>query len=221
MWRPRDVTAIRRRPKSIGPEAKKKGGRSPPFLPLQKRRDAKQSHDFLWSSGNKKRGNGLADRKVVQKRAAVRRRHPESTADSDGGKPHQTAASFCFWHSLVTRIGLAGRDGLLNDSKVKKQPARSNMRKRTRVILATMGIAGLASPVMAQAWWSANVPLSTDNVFWGLAYGPAYVPPAYGSVARRAGRLAPGFVVVAPPLPRILDCVHVTFPQCSGGASGG
>jgi hypothetical protein len=94
------------------------------------------------------------------------------------------------------------------------------MRNWTRVILATMGIAVLASPVMAQTWWSGNVPLSTDNVFWGLAYGPVYVPPAYGSVAPRAGRLAPGFVVVAPPVPRILDCVHVTFPQCSS-ASGG
>lgn len=95
------------------------------------------------------------------------------------------------------------------------------------MILAATGIAALASPVLAQTWWNASVPLSTDNVFWGLAYGPAYGPPAYGPLAYgsvahpSASRLAPGFVVVPPPLPRILDCVHVTFPQCGGGGSGG
>jgi hypothetical protein len=97
------------------------------------------------------------------------------------------------------------------------------MRTSVKVILAAMGVAALASPVMAQGisgtpWREANVPVSTDNVFWGLAYAPLYGPAygAYGSVAPpRAGQFAPG--VVAAPLPRILDCVHVPFPQCSGG----
>ena len=88
------------------------------------------------------------------------------------------------------------------------------------MVLAALGGAVLASPGMAQIWWNPKVPPSTDNVFWGLAYGPAYAPPTYGSVAHPpAARLAPVFVVVAPP--RILDCVHVTFPQCGGGGSGG
>jgi hypothetical protein len=87
-----------------------------------------------------------------------------------------------------------------------------------RVILATMAVATLAWPVMAQTWRDANVPVSTNNVFWGLAYAPLYGPAygaygAYGSVAPpRPGQFAPG--VVATPLPRILDCVHVPFPQC-------
>ena len=94
------------------------------------------------------------------------------------------------------------------------------MRAGMKVILATMGVAILASPVVAQTWPEANVPVSTDNVFWGLAYAPPYRPAhgAYGSVAPpRPGQFAPG--VVAAPLPRILDCVHVPFPQCSGGGN--
>jgi hypothetical protein len=99
------------------------------------------------------------------------------------------------------------------------------MRTTMKMMLAVTGIAVLASPAMAQTWWNAPVPLSTDNVFWGLAYGPAYPAygpayPAYGSaVPLTAGRRGPGFVAVAPPLPRILDCVHVTFPQCSGAGN--
>jgi hypothetical protein len=101
------------------------------------------------------------------------------------------------------------------------------MRTSTKVILAAMGVAALASPVMAQTWPDVNVPVSTDNVFWGLAYAPLYGSAygaygahgaygAYGSAAPvRPGLLAPG--VVEAPLPRILDCVHVPFPQCSGG----
>jgi hypothetical protein len=97
------------------------------------------------------------------------------------------------------------------------------MRTTMKMMLAVMGVAVLASPAMAQTWWDAKVPLSTNNALWGLAYGPAYPAygpayPAYGSaVPFTAGRRGPGFVAVAPPLPRILDCVHVTFPQCSGG----
>jgi hypothetical protein len=89
------------------------------------------------------------------------------------------------------------------------------MRTNIKVTLAAMGIALLSSPVTAQTWRNANIPLSTDNVFWDLALAPLS-GPAYGSVARApAGRLAPR--PLATPLPRILDCVHVPFPQCSGG----
>jgi hypothetical protein len=97
------------------------------------------------------------------------------------------------------------------------------MRTSMKVILAATGIAALASPVPAQTWPDANVPVSTDNVFWGLAYAPLYGPAygaygAYGSAAPpRPGQFAPG--MVATPLPRILDCVHVPFPQCSSGGN--
>jgi hypothetical protein len=88
------------------------------------------------------------------------------------------------------------------------------MRTNIKVTLAAMGIAILSSPVMAQTWRYANIPVSTNNVFWDLALAPLY-RPAYGSVARTpVGRFAPG--PFAAPLPRILDCVHVPFPQCSG-----
>jgi hypothetical protein len=108
--------------------------------------------------------------------------------------------------------------------------ARTAMGTDMKAILTAMGVAALASPAMAQTWRDANVPVSTDNVFWGLAYAPlegrapAYgYAPAYGSAApHRAWQRAPGVpgVVVEGHLPRILDCVHVTFPQCSAGAGG-
>jgi opacity protein-like surface antigen len=96
------------------------------------------------------------------------------------------------------------------------------MRTSMKVILAAMSAAVLASPVMAQNWQSPYAPvrpdLSTDNVFWGE------VPVAphgygYGSAARgQAGWVAPGGVTIDGH-PRILDCVHVPFPQCSGGGN--
>jgi hypothetical protein len=99
-----------------------------------------------------------------------------------------------------------------------------------RVILAAMGVAVLASPVMAQTWSGPQVPVWVDNVFWGQAYAPlqggfasgavSFGAPAYGSVAGpRGGRPVPGVVVPARPV--ILDCVHVTFPQCGGTGGGG
>jgi len=99
-----------------------------------------------------------------------------------------------------------------------------------KAILAAAGVAILASPVMAQTWRDVNVPVSMDNVFWGLAYAPLYghapaygYAPAYGAAAPyRAWQRAPGLpgVAVEGHLPRILDCVHVPFPQCSGGSGG-
>jgi hypothetical protein len=121
------------------------------------------------------------------------------------------------------------------------------MRISVKAIPAALSAALLASPVIAQTLVEPQVPVSTDNVFWGLAYSlaPAAVAvaqPAYGSVAlvrrhRRHARAmayayqpAPAFgAAVAPAeglpvgatnLPRILDCVHVTFPQCGNGGGG-
>jgi hypothetical protein len=94
--------------------------------------------------------------------------------------------------------------------------ARSIMRMVMKVALAAMGVTVLASPVMAQYRREPWIPVSTDNVFWGLAVGPViHEGPVYGSIRRIApGRAVPGPVYGAPP--RILDCVHVTFPQCGG-----
>jgi hypothetical protein len=93
------------------------------------------------------------------------------------------------------------------------------MRTKTnlKVILAAMSVAVLASPVTAQTWRDERAPLrgdlSTDNVFWGEVHEP---PHAYGSAVHRpAGPPASGVTVDGHP--RIVDCVHVTFPQCSGG----
>jgi hypothetical protein len=128
---------------------------------------------------------------------------------------------------------------------------RSTMRTSMKAIPAALGVALLAAPAMAQTRLDAQVPVSTDNVFWGLAYSlapapaPAAAPavaPTYGAVAmrrrhhRHARAMAyayepdpPAYGAVAPAqevpvgattLPRILDCVHVTFPQCGAGAGG-
>jgi hypothetical protein len=102
------------------------------------------------------------------------------------------------------------------------------MRTGMKMTLAAMSVAVMASPVMAQYWQNPTAlvrpDLSTDNVFWGQVYGPAYAHgPAYGSAYGSAGpapvvgRFAPGVTVDGHP--RILDCVHVTFPQCSSGGN--
>jgi hypothetical protein len=92
------------------------------------------------------------------------------------------------------------------------------MRTSMKAILTAMSVAVLASPAMAQTLRNHHVPLatdlSTDNVFWGEEDGHRH---AYGSAGdpQAGGRLAPG-VVIGGAQRRILDCVHVTFPQCSG-----
>jgi hypothetical protein len=89
------------------------------------------------------------------------------------------------------------------------------MKTSTIMILAAIGSAALTSPVMAQTRSHTNPPLSENNALWGLENAPPH-GHAYGSVTNsRAGRLAPD--AAAAPLPRIIDCVHVAFPQCSGG----
>jgi hypothetical protein len=74
-----------------------------------------------------------------------------------------------------------------------------------KVILTAIGVAVLASPVMAQ---SALRPHAAPV---------AGISSAHGSVAG-AGRLVPGLFEGSQT--RIDDCVHVTFPQCGGEAGG-
>jgi hypothetical protein len=100
------------------------------------------------------------------------------------------------------------------------------MKTSMKVMLAAAGVAVLASPALAQTRREPWIPVSTDNVFWGLAVGPViHEGPAYGGPAYGSARpIAPGQVMPPGPVygapPRILDCVHVTFPQCSGGGGG-
>jgi hypothetical protein len=95
------------------------------------------------------------------------------------------------------------------------------MKTQTIANLAAMGIALLASPVAAQTWQRTSAPLPENNVFWGLENAPPQ-GHTYGSNVRpRAGSLPRG-AIVAPGTadatgPRVIDCVHVTFPQCGGG----
>jgi hypothetical protein len=95
------------------------------------------------------------------------------------------------------------------------------MKTKTIAILAAMGVALLASPVVAQTWPRTSPPLPDENVFWGLENAPPH-GNAYGSSVRSRAGLLPRGAVVAPgtadtSAPRVIDCVHVTFPQCGGG----
>ena len=94
------------------------------------------------------------------------------------------------------------------------------MKTMTTAILAAMGAALLASPVMAQTWQRTSPPPSENNVFWGLENTPPQAQ-AYGSSVRTRADSLPRGAVVAPDTfdasaPRTIDCVHVTFPQCGG-----
>lgn len=87
-------------------------------------------------------------------------------------------------------------------------------------VLAIAAVAALPSPAQAQVRREPWIPVSTNNVFWGLALGPVILDPvfpqpgwapAYGA----AGRVPPGAPVPGRAyVPRILDCVHIPFPQC-------
>jgi hypothetical protein len=80
--------------------------------------------------------------------------------------------------------------------------------------LAALTLAAIASPVVAEPRPDTNTLLSAGNVFSGEANKRPY---GYGSVPHLpAGRRAAG-VAIEPAHPRILDCIHVPFPQCGEG----
>jgi hypothetical protein len=91
------------------------------------------------------------------------------------------------------------------------------MKTTTVMILAAMSVGALASPVMAQSWPNINnVPVSENNALWGVESAPPH-EHAYGSTARaHTGRVARQPEAAAASQGRVIDCVHVTFPQCSG-----
>ena len=86
-------------------------------------------------------------------------------------------------------------------------------------LMAVVAVAVLAPPAAAQVRREPWIPVSTNNVFWGLAAGPVildpvFPPPAYPAYGA-VGRVPPGARAPAPAyVPRILDCVHIPFPQC-------
>jgi hypothetical protein len=84
------------------------------------------------------------------------------------------------------------------------------------MILAAMGAAALASPVAAQTSRNTNAPVSENNALWGVENAPPH-EHTYGSAAHpqtQTSRFAPDAAAVSQP--RVIDCVHVPFPQCSG-----
>jgi hypothetical protein len=63
---------------------------------------------------------------------------------------------------------------------------------------------------MAQPRQDTNVPMPTNNIAWGPENKRPY---GYGAVAHPPASWRARAVT----FPRIIDCVHVTFPQCSDG----
>jgi hypothetical protein len=80
--------------------------------------------------------------------------------------------------------------------------------------LAALTLAAIASRVVAEPRPDTNIPLSAGNAFSGEANNRPY---GYGSIPHLpAGRRAAG-VVIEPAHHRILDCIHMPFPQCDEG----
>jgi hypothetical protein len=86
------------------------------------------------------------------------------------------------------------------------------MRTSMKVILTAMSVAVLASPVMAQSEPRPQAAPSATTTT---------ISNAHGSAARtHTTRPAPATNTEGSQI-RLDDCVHVAFPQCSGGADGG
>lgn len=91
-------------------------------------------------------------------------------------------------------------------------------------LLAAVVAGALAAPAAAQVRREPWIPVSTNNVFWGLALGPPILDPVFpqpsgdpvwGHAYGAAGPVPPGAPVPGRAyVPRILDCVHIAFPQC-------
>jgi hypothetical protein len=74
-----------------------------------------------------------------------------------------------------------------------------------KLIMATMAVAVMASPVMAE---------TVRHAHGHATPATATTDEAHGSTAStHHGRLAPA----ASATPVVEDCTHVAFPQCSGG----
>ena len=78
------------------------------------------------------------------------------------------------------------------------------MNTSLKVVLTAIGIAVLASPVMAQ-------PESNPHA--------ATISNARGSIAHARARATQTERVAPVPTVRLDDCIHVQFPQCGGDAT--
>lgn len=88
------------------------------------------------------------------------------------------------------------------------------MKTNLKVILAAIGVAVLASPVLAQ---SESHPHAASAATISNAHGSA-AGNARGSVARiRADRFGPGRAIEGGQN-QLDDCTRVAFPQCGGPA---
>jgi hypothetical protein len=74
------------------------------------------------------------------------------------------------------------------------------MNTSLKVILTAIGIAVLASPVMAQSGSNSRVPASISN-----AHGSASYTRSHRSASREDSHV------------HVEDCVRTAFPQCAGG----
>lgn len=83
------------------------------------------------------------------------------------------------------------------------------MRTSLKMVMAAIGVAVLASPVMAQSESHPNAAPS------------ATLSSAHGSVVHtRTTRSGPAANIGGSQI-RLDDCTHVAFPQCGGNAEGG
>jgi hypothetical protein len=86
------------------------------------------------------------------------------------------------------------------------------MRTSLKVVMAAIGVAVLASPVMAQ---SESHPSAAPSA------ATTSISNARGSVVHtRTTRSGPAANIEGSQI-RLDDCVHVAFPQCGGSGEGG
>jgi hypothetical protein len=137
--------------------------------------------------------------------------HQVSNLENVGPRRHrETELNWCkrniFQHNFVTgrRLGAARRARYVASWGDKRRHVRSTMNTSLKVILTAIGVAVLASPVMAQPESHRAAAASISN--------------AHGSSHTRTSRVGSGVSVEGSHI-RIDDCVHVTFPQCGEDAT--
>ncbi len=123
----------------------------------------------------------------------------DETRAEDAGKLHQISVNAILYAQFRDpEVTLWGAEhALISDARAMKTHVRSTMHTSLKVILTAIGVAVLASPVMAQP--------ESHRAAIAHAHGSAsHIRPgrAYGAAVDGGYYLRPH------------DCVHVTFPQC-------
>jgi hypothetical protein len=133
---------------------------------------------------------------------------PEEIRAENGNKLYRIAINSIFYARFRdSKTGLRGAEhALISDARAMKTHVRSTMNASLKVILTAVGVAVLASPVMAQPDSHRAAPAAS-------------VSNAHGSASQtRTKRAESGAAVVGSHF-RLDDCVHVTFPQCGDDAT--